>query len=616
MHGYRFSGIAVVIILIVPEIGLAADEGYQLPEWFDGNRVQAHTRLGPKYFKDPVFFSTAERFEKMGVEVYTRHAKSGKEACWWPSKVGECLPEAKDFNIAKKMIDNAHARGMRMIGYYWHMADQAMAEEHPEWACRTEEGQTIPGKRGLWMCLNTGFREFTKTRLLELVDMGVDGIYFDTVHMPAGFPNTSTCYCKTCQQKFKEIYAYRMPSKYSPFDVESKPLVDFYNRCIIEIFEEFKTAVHQRNPECVLVISTTWSASMYKPLMPSRFVAVADSAKTEWNKAYAWPKDKHIPKDVLKPAQDMRWAAGFTYLRGACSDRPLHVWANFPWITEEVLSISSACMTYGLIANLDVKEAEIPNMAFKPAFELGRKVSPHLARTKPMRWAAIHYNERLRDRLWPDVEKIWKAVLWPAYGPFEALCRARLPVAYVTDWQLEAGQLDGYKILILPSANHLTAAQQKQVANFESAGGIVIKVTPDTQFHDPEKHDDYVTSFLKNLLQVAPKPPIIVTGGPKDLHAVAWEKTSARQTTVTLLNSFTWFIMHNRKSKKAKDHPELISSPPPPAQNVMITLRSEGSPKKVFDAVTGNELKFQKAENGWQVKVPEFPFMAAVVFEW
>jgi len=619
---FRIAQIVTTISIILTTVSAlsAADKNYQLPEWFDGNRVQAHTRLlNYLWGEKPIFYTAAEGFQQMGANVFTRFTKTGSGDCWWPSKVGAVLPEAENFNMVQKMIDNAHARGMRMIGYYRHMADKSMAEKHPEWLCRTADGGTFMegGKRPKWLCLNSGFREFIKTRLLEQVDMGIDGFYFDYIHMPGtwlGRPrHISSCCCQNCREKFKKIYGRKMPVKPQRTDPETKLLIDFYNRTLIETFEEWTQAVHQKNPDCVMLVSCTFTPGMHHPAMKG-LAEISQSAKTEWNKAIVWPRE--IPKDVLKPDDDMRWAAGFTYLRGASDDRPPHTWIHSIWTKEEALSAAAANLTYGLIANLSINEDEIPKMSFKPAFDMGNKVSPHLMRTKPMRWAAIHYNEKWRDRLWPDEEKIWKQALWPAYGPFEALCRARLPVNYITDRQLEDGKLNDYKILILPTPTKLTKTQLKQVAQFKTTGGIVLEIDPDIRFHDPDKHDQYVDDFLKQVLKAAPTPPVKVTGGPDHLHAVVWEKTNKKETTITLLNDFTWFELHSRLRKNPQDHPELIKAPPPPVSGVVATLQTNRTPKKVFDAVTGQTFKPIKINNGWQVAVPDFQYMAALVFEW
>ena len=50
---------------------------------------------------------------------------------------------------------------------------------------------------------------------------------------------------------------------------------------------------------------------------------------------------------------------------------------------EEALAASAACLTYGMIANLDVDEPTIPNPMFTAALQMGERVSRYLAHTRP-----------------------------------------------------------------------------------------------------------------------------------------------------------------------------------------------------------------------------------------
>jgi hypothetical protein len=234
-------------------------------------------------------------------------------------------------------------------------------------------------------------------------------------------------------------------------------------------------------------------------------------------------------------------------------------------------------------------------------------------RTKPVRWVAIHFSEAARDRRWPNAQRIWKEVVWPSLGPFEALCRARLPVAYVSDAQLEAGQLEGYKVLVLPTPKELTAAQQKAVEQFR---GAVIEMDANIYFDNPNEHDQQVKAFLAHVRGAASQPPIEVTGGPAKMHAVAWKKTSGEATVINLVNDFSWVSFEGRRGKSMKDSPNLIRKPTAPARGAAAILRTNQTPKKVFEAVSGTTLTPEKTSEGWRVAVPEFPYMAAIVFQW
>ena len=60
---------------------MAGAEGYKLPAWYDGARVQLHTRLSLNWHdRHPdTFFGANDAFASMGARVFTRHIKSANE---------------------------------------------------------------------------------------------------------------------------------------------------------------------------------------------------------------------------------------------------------------------------------------------------------------------------------------------------------------------------------------------------------------------------------------------------------------------------------------------------------------------------------------------------------
>ena len=157
----------------------------RLPDYFVEHRVQLHTRLSlRKWSSEPLFKQAEGHFAEMGAKVYTRHCKTGREGAWWPSSVGAIDPKTNGEDLAKQMIDRAHAKGLRIIQYHRHMEDEYMASQHPDWLCVNEKGKVRSTKRGDYMCMNSPYLDYLTTRMLELVERGTDGLYFDEWHMP------------------------------------------------------------------------------------------------------------------------------------------------------------------------------------------------------------------------------------------------------------------------------------------------------------------------------------------------------------------------------------------------------------------------------------------------
>jgi hypothetical protein len=581
----------------------AAD--YELPAWYDEYRVQLHTRLGPPWMDKPIFLTAAEAFRSMGVHTFVRHIKSGGEGAWWPSAVGAILPGCEERNLAQEIIDNAHANGCRIIAYSRHMEDHQLFLDHPEWAARDDRGQPLQARREK-MCFNSPYDDFVLTRLLELVDMGVDGLYFDEVHMPK-----QGCWCEWCKRKFTEQTGLDHPESYDPGSPLWHRLADFNNATIERVFLKWRAAIHERNPECVMLIgSNTWP-TMADRHMTNRLFRIADSMKTEFTLPIRVRGRMLQPGAGATPFDpEVKVALGYTLARDAADGRPAHIWTFNLQDETSALYAAAGMMTHGCIANIDVREDTIPNMTYKPAFELGDRVSPYFHRTKPLRWAAVHYSEFAKDKYELDGPACWRRVLFPVYGAYLALFRAHLPVGIITDSQLEEGLLDGYRVLFVPAPDDLTDSMRQVVEDFEAGGGVVIRQREDWLWHDLEGLDAAAEAFIGALGDEPGEAPVQASGGPVNMHVDSFLSPDGNRLTVSLANEFTW--LHTGRNPPA---PEDLPKPPPDCEGVSAEIRGRGVPARVFDAVTGNELEFEAIAGGVRVALPTFSYMAVVVAE-
>ncbi len=580
-------------------------EGYELPAWYDEHRVQLHTRLGPGHMKLPIFLPTAAALRSMGVRTFVRHIKSGGEGAWWPSAVGAIFPGCEERNLAQEIIDDAHANGCRIIAYSRHMEDHALFLEHPEWAARDDRGEALQARREK-ICFNSPYDDFMQTRLLELVDMGVDGFYFDEVHMPK-----IGCWCENCKRLFREQTGLDHPEFYDPSNPIWHKLIDFNNATIERVFRKWRAAIHERNPECVMLIgSNTWP-TMADRHMTNRLFRIADSMKSEYTLALRMNGRILPPGPDAEPFDpEVKLALGYALSRDACDGRPAHIWTFNLQDEASALYAAAGMMTHGCIANIDVREQTIPNMTYKAAFELGDRVSPYLHQTKPLRWAAVHYSELARDQYKLDGEEAWREVLFPVYGSYAALFRARVPVGIITDSQLEDGLLGGYRVLVVPAPEHLTERMAEVIAEFEAAGGVAIRNRDEWAWHSPDGQQAAIDSFIQALGDEPAKASVQATGGPADMHVDSYVNRAGDRLTVALCNEFTWVF-----TGRNPPAPEDLPKPPPDCEGVSVMVRDRGMPSRVFDAVTGEELGFTQVDGGVRVTVPTFGYMAVVVAE-
>ena len=587
--------------------------GYELPEWYTRYRVHAHTRLGPRSMNRDIFFKAARAFKQMGVHTFARHIKSGSEGAWWPSKVGAILPQAQDRNIAKEIIGNAHREGMRILVYHRHMEDAHVAKTHPDWMCRDPQGKPYK-RRGYMICLNSPYPDYFVTRALELVDLGADAFYFDEVHMPK-----TGCWCAFCKAAFKRETGLDHPKAADPDDPVWHRLIDFNNVTIERTFLKWRRAIHERNPKLVMLIGSNTYPTMGERTMTQRLFRIADSMKTEFSlparaagsRIFGWDKS-------IKPtAKDVRLAMGYTLARDAVGGRPAHVWTHGLLNEASSLYAVAGMVTHGCIANLDISEPTIPNMMFRKAFELGDRVSPAFAGTRPMRWAVVHYSEHARDQYLLDESARWKKAIYPAYGAYHVLLRALLPVGIITDSQLEDGLLDGYKLLFLPAPQHLTEPMRASVARFKQRGGTVIEQQPDWLWHDPEGGQERAMDAFKSRIEnAAQSAPVQVLGGPEKMHAVPHVTPDGKRLTVSLANDFSW-VYTGRKRTRDGTKIDLTPYLTPPADcaGVRVVIRGGRTPKSVREVVSDKPLRWTMSEQVVEIDAPAFAHMAVLVAE-
>jgi hypothetical protein len=580
---------------------------YRLPAWYEQHRVHLHTRLSLRWHarQPELFLTAATHFRELGAKVIARHIKTGSEGAWWPSAIGEIAPPAKERNLAKEIIGHAHREGLRILVYHRHMEDEGVAQAHPDWISRDAAGKPYV-KRGTKVCLNSPYADFLLQRMFELAELGADGFYFDEVHMEKG-----GCWCDFCKRQFKAETGLDHPAAVNVFDPVWHKLADFTNVSIERVFRTWRQALHARHPELVLMIgSHTWPI-MTERHMTHRLFRIADAMKTEFNLPARTPSTQIFPlPPEMKPwAVDAKIALGYTLARDATDGRPPHVWVHGLKDEAAMRFAVAGVVTHGAIANLDIAEATIPNAEFKPAFALGDKVSPYFAGARPVRWAALHFSERARDRHWLEPHEAWRQVLYPLYGAYETLLRERLPAGLITDSQLEEGLLDGYQILFLPAPEALTEAMRGAVERFRKRGGLVVEQPRDWLWHDPNGGAEKAAAAFKQT--IAPRlaqAPVRVLGGPAQMHAVTFASGKSGRLTVSLANDFSWV-----ETGSAKEVGQ--ANPPPPCRDVRIVLPGRKTAPRVLEAVTGKSLSAEMTKAGAVIPVPDFDAMAVLVIE-
>jgi len=402
----------------------------------------------------------------------------------------------------------------------------AWAGEHSDWCCVGPDVKPVMAPRGINMCMNSPYTDYILTRQLELVDLGVDGFYYDSVHIPR-----DGCWCKYCREKFTAMTGLKHPEKADSDDPVLHKLKEFNNDTIAQTFVRWRKILHARKPDPVMVIGGNLWSCLSDKHMDHRVSCIMNCHKTEFNKGTVYRSFKALcpfPTDFRPMEFDVRLGMGFDVARDAPDGRPAHIWANRICCESHMLGDTAGMLAHGCIANLDVREKNIPDRNFKSSFAMGERVSPYLVGTKPLRWVAILHSEQTRDRDGRNACKVWKETLYPEYGAYHVLLRNHIPCGFIFDSQLAQRRFENIKILFVPKWEILSSELKAAVEDFKESGGRVIKNRPDWEWHTDKGWPKAATAFLE---AIAPAEiPIQATGGNKKMHLQAYVSKDSEET--------------------------------------------------------------------------------------
>lgn len=177
------------------------------------------------------------RVDSINLFIRCHHGNLYYDSKLFPEYVHPNLTkEARD--LFRLQANACRERGIHVNAYTTVRWDLTCATRHPDWLCFDQNGKISNWRpyleAGFYanLCLNTGYRQFLKTQLKEVLDtVEVDGVWFDAA-------NIVTCYCPKCIEGMKA-------QGLNPLNPEEarKFAVDTY----YEFVNEFSDFVHSYN---------------------------------------------------------------------------------------------------------------------------------------------------------------------------------------------------------------------------------------------------------------------------------------------------------------------------------------------------------------------------------
>ena len=612
-----------------------------VPSWYEENRVQLHTRNGavhpnpamPASFGTDEWLRSSEGAASLGSKVLTRHFKARDEDPWWPSYVpsngGASLYAADRVNagisldagrnLAQEYLDEAYANDVHIVAYYWLSSEATLSVSHPEWVCRTSTGVPISHpRRGTFLDLASTYADVVEGRLLELASMGAEAFYFDSYHLPE-----EGCWGGAFEQAFVAATGLAVPAgSTSPTYGD---WIRFKADFLTSYFNELTATIQKQFPHIAMIISNVTAVGLFESQTTST-LAASGIGKTEFTFPTRFDDNFFAAHPaVYQPADDYRFALGWTLLRDASNGAPPHVWmAGFP-NSDHVRAFVSSLITYGAIANIDVPEANllVPNnpagtstrQTVEAGVELGNLLSAAVSGKTINTEVAIFFSEVQRNSR-PSIGSAYAEVIGPVIGAFEAFRIENYAVNLINDSQLSDGtfNLSRFKILFITNLSELTPSQTAAVQAFVAAGGKVIENVADWNWTTANGYQDAKAALIAIAGTLTP-PSLLTTGNTDNLHVQQYiDLTDPNKRSILISNNFSFV-----QSLRGSGANEPINPPPAEVSDLRITLRytsgldQQTAPElEVSDWLSGQAIIAQRGIDGWLVDVPAFTQVAAL----
>ncbi len=572
-------------------------------DWYANQKVIGHTRMflvHPEYginesmFGTSSYKNTARNMSKLGANIFVRHIKSADEDPIWPSKApleleyfysearsNEGIPIDAEQNLVQPMVNESFENNTIMIGYYAESGEQRIAEMFPEWICKNFDGTDIShATKGKYLDITGAYGDIVETRLLELADTGLAGIYMDFRHMP---PNG--CWGSALANRYLQETGFVAPPVTS--SIEYLRYSKFYVDAVADQIDSWKTAVEEQYPYVQLVVSTTSVPALTRSDMSSRLASIA-SSKSEFSITLGAGQTRNVFEDnpnLHTPADQVRIAIGLLLLRDtALNNQQPQIWSASTPNGSHLNSFITAVIAHGAAASINVIEAALQPSGnaigfasreeLQEGFELGNSLSEIMLDTEPLRWAGVYFSEEYRNSFLRDSRAAWSSGLVQTVGAFEAMLRLGVPISIFTDDNLSTGISDGIEVLHIPHYSRLSGSYKDVIDQFKNNGGRVLGRRPDADWIATAGYQTQLDRLSQLILNN--DPPVQISNLHPDVHAIPYLKHNEDGSTSLLLaitNNFA-FVQSSVSSDPIPSN-EVNPMPPQAPAGASIILSNQ-----------------------------------------
>ncbi len=448
-----------------------APRGRSLP-WY--RRALVGIEIGPTGAndKDAVFMSKAtgkafiEHCRTARAEYVVVFMKDQNFA-YYNSQVARKCPNLGERDLLRECLDEAKKVNMPVIAYVQVQYDTSSWNAHPEWRMKDSSGKEIGGR----LCFNSGYVEFIKQILDELMKYEINGFHIDMLDY--GFAASYGCWCEKCQTLFRETYGVAMPAGVTWDDAWEK-MLEFRCNSNTRFCQTLQAFVRSQRPD----VSVDFNYHGYPP--------------------FSWLPGQRPVQHALNgdfvTAEGLPWIFGHTnpsllslFMAGARPGGPIQgvssrgVWDYHDFTVRPVAEMKWEVLTYlahgaqfTMVDKLNY-DGSLDRVAYE---RLGKVFGEAMHKRayfghKPAPEVGLYYSVRSRDWFGREDSPKYMAAFC---GAHKALVQAHIPMGFIMDENVSPERLREFPVVYVPNAAVMT---EEEVALFEKyvAGGGNLLVT-------------------------------------------------------------------------------------------------------------------------------------------
>jgi hypothetical protein len=380
----------------------------------------------------------------------------------------------EDDRRMRELVGECHRHDMKLVLGLPPFPPVALVKKHPDWRVHGSDSdaaaklEALENDLGTRLGCNLGpWGDYLIDVCGELIaDYKIDGFSFDGNYHPP------ICYCPACKAAYRHDRKHDLPAKANLDDIAYREYLVWRGERLEEHYHRLQRRIKKANADAVLM-SWTVNAGRYGHLltspraMPTRLNRLFDLAMQEW-----WLDETNFGASVAP-------AFGAAYLRAVtngrpCASEPYLMSRGNPYGTDSFPAHErrTRCLLAATNANVLAESFGWVGHEVDTDFQEIAQRARYLTRTEALPWAALLVSEQTRQ--FYAYKDIANRFLPHVFGAFRAATEEHLPLTLVNDWDMEAGHLARYAVVVLANAAALSDSQVAALRTYVRGGGGLV----------------------------------------------------------------------------------------------------------------------------------------------